>query len=108
MTATRQRPGDGKHATNGALRESSSAAIQVAREAGPSLVVVVVMLSLIFGGCCSNVSFLSPRIGPRCASVGHETHYATEGQGANNLAGLCSRRSSEVSYLYTSSNHDLY
>lgn len=28
---------------------------QVAREIGPSMLAVTVMLSLIFGGCCSNV-----------------------------------------------------
>lgn len=35
--------------------ESSSAAQQIVREVGPSFITALVMLSLIFGGCCSNV-----------------------------------------------------
>ncbi|KAF7544767.1 hypothetical protein G7046_g9719 [Stylonectria norvegica] len=34
---------------------SAAVARQVAREAGPTLLVVAAMLGLIFGGCCSNV-----------------------------------------------------
>lgn len=42
---------------DGETIEARSVANMVVREAGPSVVVAAVMLSLIFGGCCSNVSF---------------------------------------------------
>lgn len=38
--------------------ESGSAARYMLHDAGPSLAAVVIMLSLIFGGCCSNVRAL--------------------------------------------------
>lgn len=46
---------NGKDATDGKAREYRSVPVQLVRQAGPSIVAVAVMLSLIFGGCCSNV-----------------------------------------------------
>lgn len=36
-------------------RDIKSSVKEIVRETGPSLLAVLVMLSLIFGGCCSNV-----------------------------------------------------
>ena len=65
MGNSRLRPGDGKDATNGEPRKHRSVPAQVAIQAVPSIVGVVVMLSLIFGGCCSNVQYpFNPGIAP--------------------------------------------
>jgi hypothetical protein len=64
MSVTRRvngAPKMAKQSPNG--HNPATVARQAAIETGPSLLAVAVMLSLIFGGCCSNVSRAKP-LGP--------------------------------------------
>lgn len=61
MGELRQRPGRNQQPLNGATSKTAKAAIHASRELGPSLLGVVFMLSMIFGGCCSNVRDITIR-----------------------------------------------
>lgn len=85
MAVTQRRADDDlKDAKSNPALSSRKTTHQVAKEIGPSLVGVTVMLSLIFGGCCSNVSCAYP-----------ERTFVESADKC--FAGLCSRSYSQVS-----------